>query len=207
MLRVDLPGLPEQAAMVEVSADGTKATFDPATGFVDFPGGAKKFTVRKDPQGAGYWSLATIVPARHAGGGRPGGIRNTLALVHSADLRTWETRAILLYHPDPAKHGFQYVDWQFEGNDLIAAVRTAWDDAEGGAHNHHDANYLTFHRWPNFRQLTRADDVPMPEAATTVRETATLHIRDGAFQIATPNPGETNKPTAGNWTGAIPIFE
>ena len=31
-------------------------------------------------------------------------------------------------HPDVKNHGFQYVDWLFEGDDLIAACRTAFDD-------------------------------------------------------------------------------
>ena len=35
----------------------------------------------------------------------------------------------------------------------VAAVRTAFDDDATGAHNAHDANYLTFHRWNNFRSL------------------------------------------------------
>ncbi|HWH68117.1 MAG TPA: sialidase family protein, partial [Candidatus Sulfotelmatobacter sp.] len=61
MLRVDLPGLPEKAALVQISADGRAASFDPATGFVAFPGSAKKFTIRPDPRGGGYWSLASIV--------------------------------------------------------------------------------------------------------------------------------------------------
>lgn len=41
--------------------------------------------------------------------------------------------------------------------------RTAWDDDEGGAHNYHDANSLTFHRWKNFRTLTRKEDVQLPD--------------------------------------------
>lgn len=81
-------------------------------------------------------------------------------LIHSKDLRSWEVRCVLLSHPDAEKHGFQYVDWQFEGDDLIAVCRTAWDDEEGGAHNNHDANFLTFHRWKNFRGLSRKDDTP-----------------------------------------------
>ena len=66
-------------------------------------------------------------------------------------------RCILLYHPDTAAHGFQYVDWLFDGEDIIAACRTAFDDGQGGAHNHHDANFLTFHRFANFRRLSMAD--------------------------------------------------
>jgi hypothetical protein len=74
-------------------------------------------------------------------------------LTSSKDLKNWTIRSILLYHPDNLKHGFQYSDWLFDGQDIIAVVRTAFDDAEGGAHNKHDANFLTFHRWRNFRQL------------------------------------------------------
>ncbi len=48
-------------------------------------------------------------------------------------------------------HGFQYVDWKFEGEDLIAVSRTAFDDGLGGAANYHDANFITFHRVCNFR--------------------------------------------------------
>jgi hypothetical protein len=61
------------------------------------------------------------------------------------------------------KHGFQYVDWLIDGDDIIAACRAAYDDGMGGAHNYHDANYLTFHRIANFRRLTMADSVSIPE--------------------------------------------
>ncbi|MBM3883124.1 MAG: exo-alpha-sialidase [Verrucomicrobia bacterium] len=155
--------LPERAAVVQVSADGKTARFDPATGFLRFPGGAKKFTIRFDPTSDRYWSLVTAVPERHAQDGQPSRIRNTLALACSADLTNWEVRCLLLYHPDVARHGFQYVDWHVDGADLIAACRTAYDDGQGGARNNHDANFLTFHRFRNFRALTMADSVPLPE--------------------------------------------
>ena len=162
VLRVD-SGYPEKAAIVQVSADGRTLSFDPRTGLVDFPGGAKKFAIRHDPKSDLYWSLATIVPPKHLGKGRPGGVRNTLALTCSPDLVHWTVRCILLYHPDTARHGFQYVDWLFDGDDLLAACRTAYDDGQGGAHNNHDANFLTFHRIAHFREKTLADSVPMTE--------------------------------------------
>lgn len=189
LLRIDRSRLPEKAAIVRISADGATATFDPAAGFVDFPGGAKKFTIRKDPSGKGYWSVATVIADRHAGAGRPASIRNTLALVSSDDLRSWEIRSLLLHHPDVARHGLQYVDWQFEGDDMIALCRTAWDDDEGGARNNHDANFLTFHRWKHFRTLTRKDDVEVPAPAMIVRETAGFTLRGEAFEIATLKNG------------------
>jgi iduronate 2-sulfatase len=202
ILRVDNTTVPEKAAIVRISKDGKTATFNPEKDIIDFPGGSKKFTIRKDPAGPGYWTLATIIPDRHARKGVPAAIRNTLALLHSKNLTTWEIRSVLLYHPDTAKHGFQYVDWQFEGNDIIAACRTAWDDAEGGARNNHDANFLTFHRWENFRELSRKDDVPMPEFIPITHETDKLTITGSDFQIASLKDGERAFSNRGyNWAG------
>jgi hypothetical protein len=160
MLRVQTTSPDEKAAMVRISADGKTASFDPAAGFVKFPGGAKKFTIRFHPPGKLYYSLASIVLERHRAQ-NPGGIRNTLALTSSPDLINWTVRCILLYHSEVKKHGFQYADWLFDGDDIIAVCRTAFDDEEGGAHNNHDANFLTFHRFAGFRNLTMADSVPM----------------------------------------------
>jgi len=155
VLRVQTRSPDEKATIVHISADGKTASFDPKTGFVDFPGGAKKFAIRFDPQSKRYWSLASIVHQRHRAND-PGGIRNTLALTSSADLKQWNVCCIVLYHPDTRKHAFQYVDWLFEGKDLIAVCRTAYDDGQGGAHNNHDANFLTFHRIADFRTKTLA---------------------------------------------------
>jgi hypothetical protein len=150
-----------KAAVIRISGDGKTATFDPKTGFIAFPGGSKKFTIRYDPKSRRYWSLVNWVQdkdrPKHA---KASLIRNTLALVSSPDLAAWTVRSVILYHGDVAKHGFQYVDWLFEGDDLIAASRTAYDDGLGGAHNQHDANYLTFHRIRNFRTMTMTGSVP-----------------------------------------------
>ena len=164
LLRVDTRGLPEKGALVRIGSDGRSVTFNPATGFVELPRGAKKFAVRRDPQTGGYWTLASVVAPGWEGAGKPATTRNTLALLRSVDLRRWELRTYLLHHPDRLQHGFQYVDWQFDGDDLIAACRTAFDDTLGGAHNAHDAhdaNHLTFHRIRSFRSLGLHDSVPL----------------------------------------------
>lgn len=161
ILRVDCPE-GGKAAWVRISDGGRSAAFDPATGFLDFPGGAKKFTIRYDPESKRYWALSNYIPPKHRGP-RAGGVRNTLALISSADLRTWSVRCLLLYHPDTRRHAFQYPDWQFHGEDIVAVVRTACDDGLGGAHNAHDANYLTFHRFRGFRRLGLADSAVRPE--------------------------------------------
>lgn len=159
ILRVDYrTGGQEKAAIIRVSPDGKESTFDPATGFVDFPGGCKKFTIRRDPQGGLYWTLTNYVPHRHWGY-NPERARNTLVLMASRDLRTWEARCAVLYGPDIDHHGFQYIDWQFDGEDLVAASRTGYDDGLGGADNQHNANFLTFHRLAGFRRLRPEDSV------------------------------------------------
>lgn len=152
VLRVQQPGYPEKVAVVRISADGKTAMFDPAADFIDFPGGGKKFTIRYDPASKRYWALANYVPEEFRGP-NAASRRNTLALISSADLRAWEVRRIVLQHPDVKRHGFQYADWLFDGDDLIAVVRTAADEPDGTpAHTAHDANYITFHRIERFRK-------------------------------------------------------
>lgn len=152
ILRCDYRGMDEKAAVVHVSPDGKTATFDPAADFIPFPGGAKKFTIRFDERSKLYWTLANAPhPDDRAKNVPADRIRNTMVLMSSPDALKWTVRSTILHHPDPVKHAFQYADWQFDGDDLIVASRTAWDDAEGGAHSNHDANYLTFHRIADFR--------------------------------------------------------
>jgi hypothetical protein len=158
VLRVHNPPDGGRAAVVRISADGARAEFDSQRDFIEFPGGAKKFTIRYDPQTKLYWSLSNWVPPRHKNPS-PQSTRNTLALVSSPDLREWTVRCVVLHHADVKRHAFQYVDWLFDGDDLIAVSRTAYDDGVGGARNAHDANYLTFHRIGKFRTLTPADAV------------------------------------------------
>ena len=137
----------DRAAILHVSADGKRLTHDREKDLIDFPGGGTKFTIRYDQASDLYWSLVNKQrdpPAR----------RNALYLSSSTDLRMWQVRRRLLFHPDTENHAFQYVDWVFEGQHIAFASRTAYDDGIGGAHNYHDANFLTFHRIHNFRKDT-----------------------------------------------------
>lgn len=154
ILRVDdRTTLEEKAAIVRISEDGKSASFDPTTGFISFPGGAKKFAIRYDPKTKRYWTLTNLIPEevkKAQAGKSPSGIRNTLALCSSKDLAHWDFHKILLQHSDVVRHGFQYVDWLFDGKDIVFVCRTAFDDGLGGARNNHDANFLTFHRIRKF---------------------------------------------------------
>lgn len=154
VLRVHQPSFDEYAAIMRVSADGKLLSFDPARDFVHLPGGAKKFTIRYDKSSKQYWALANYVPKKYRREGRrPDRTRNTLALICSADLRRWQVKKEIFRDDDVKTVGFQYVDWLFDGGDLIAVVRTAFPEADGTkAHNAHDANWLTFHRIEGFRK-------------------------------------------------------
>ncbi len=164
LLRVDDSEYPEKIARVEISEDGKTASFDSVKGFLEFPGGAKKFTIRFDPKSKLYWSLVNCVPDSQKGI-HPAKTRNTLALAASKDLVKWDVRCVLIHHPEREKHGFQYVEWHFDDDDIIALIRTAFDDDGSGAHNAHDANYLVFRRFPNFRKLRMEDSVGNIETA------------------------------------------
>lgn len=145
-----------KAAKVHISEYGDKLTFNHETGFIDFPGGSKKFTIRYDGVSEKYWSLVNYIPDEYADFSdvRPDQVRNTLALVSSNNLQTWKIEKIIFQHPDVINVGFQYADWVFEGSDIISVIRTAYPDHEGvDAHNAHDSNYIIFYRIKDFRDI------------------------------------------------------
>ena len=69
----------------------------------------------------------------------------------SNDLENWYVVSDLLdfSNQNPDKIGFQYVDFEIEGEDIIFLCRTSINNA----HDYHDANYSTFHRIENFREI------------------------------------------------------
>jgi len=137
-------GMTDKAAVIQLSSDGQTLTYDPET-IIDFPGGSSKFTIRYDPQSDRYWSLVNEYL-------NPPAVRNRLKLSSSADLVNWTVEAAVLEHPNSVEVGFQYADWQFDGEDIIAVCRTAF----GGSGSFHDGEFVTFHRIPNFRLLSQA---------------------------------------------------
>jgi hypothetical protein len=135
----------DKAAILHVSKDGNRLSHDPLKDVIDFPGGGSKLTIRFDRDSGRYWALAKKQT-------KPEAFRNMLVLTSSADLRNWRVERLVLTHPDEKKVGFHYADWQFDGDDIVAVSRTAFDDGAGGPHNAHDNNYVTFHRIENFRK-------------------------------------------------------
>ena len=111
-----------------------------------FPANYSKFMIKYDEVSKKYYSVATRVydPAHTSD-------RNLLSLLCSDDLTEWRIVCDLHdhRHEDREKVGFQYVDFEMEGDDLIYLCRTAINNAN----NFHDANYSTFHRIEKFRSL------------------------------------------------------
>ena len=156
-------GIPryEVGARCEISPDGRTQAFDPARGLIHLPGSQSKFTIRFDPPTKRYWALIQKITNQHEGREwktSPIHQRNVLMLTSSADLRTWREESIVLRWREGqilagSEHvAWQYLDWQFEGDDLVAVSRTSW-----GGQTYHNANYMTFHRVKNFRSRTMAD--------------------------------------------------
>jgi hypothetical protein len=159
-------GIPryEVGARAEISTDGRTLAFDPDRGLVHLPGSQSKFTIRFDPISRRYWALIQKITLPHEGRDRktsPIHQRNVLMLASSADLRTWREDSIVLRWRERQmlsgsdRVAWQYLDWQFDGDDLVAVSRTSW-----GGQNYHNANFMTFHRVSGFRTRTMRDAPP-----------------------------------------------
>ena len=112
---------------------------------INFDGNLSKFMIKKDDVSGKYFS---IISRRID---EPATARNLLSLVCSDDAEHWETVCDLIdkRYDDPQMVGFQYIDFEIEGDDIIYLSRTSMNCAR----NYHDANYSTFHRIESFRSL------------------------------------------------------
>ncbi len=133
-----------KAALYEIDKLNHEAALK-KVGYIDFPCHNSKFMIKYDEISDKYYSVATRI---YAGNGTN---RNLLSLMVSDDLESWSIATdIYDYRGVDDEHiGFQYVDFEIEGEDIIFLSRTAMNKA----HNFHDSNYSTFQRIQNFRKL------------------------------------------------------
>lgn len=151
-----------QAAGMATVVNENKLEISIPYNLISFPGGGKKFTIRYDDRSRRYWTI-TNPSSRNVAGMSHNGIyasgitddlvRNRLVLCYSTDLATWIQYKEIVSDPDPFFHGFQYVDWMFDGEDLVAVCRMACPESRGLPVRQHDANFMTFFRIENFRTL------------------------------------------------------
>ena len=159
VLRVDELKEGGFAAITHVSGIN-KLSYEPENDLIRFPGGGKKFCIRFDAVSNKYWTISNAEfeedrGKTHSGKYKTGVhaslLRNRMVLMYSADLKTWNVKDTLISADNPFFYGFQYTDWQFDGNDIIAVTRTAFEEERGLPMRQHDANFLTFYRFANFR--------------------------------------------------------
>jgi len=113
---------------------------------IRFDANNSKFMIKKDEVTGNYYSVATRITDE-----RENWCRNLLSLMVSPDMENWEVVCDLLdfREKNPSYTGFQYVDFEIEGDDIIYLCRTAINKAN----SFHDSNYSTFHRISNFRNI------------------------------------------------------
>ena len=155
LLRVDEHKAGRTAAVVHIDSP-SRLSFNPEKDIIEMPGGGKKFTVRYDTVSGRYWSIVSAVSDKYKGmthegiysnGIHCGLLRNRLVLISSEDVR----HSVLIESDDPFFDGFQYVDWQFDGDDMAAVIRLAMEEERGLPQRQHDANFLVFLHIPEFR--------------------------------------------------------
>ncbi len=124
--------------------------------WVVFPGGEKKFAASWDPVSGYFIALSNPVLPQYADSGWPPElIRNVGALLVSRDLREWRLVHSFLHSPNVDYEAFQYFSFDFDGDDLIVASRTALQRNGRKPPRGHDSNLITFHRIPDFRSLLK----------------------------------------------------
>ena len=115
---------------------------------MDFPANFSKFMIKYDLISKKYYSIVCRLYE-----GCPDSARNYQTLMSSSDLKVWRDEAVLydFRDMDRNKVGLQYVDFEFDGDDIIYLCRTAFN----GADSFHNSNYSTFHRIKDFRNIDK----------------------------------------------------
>jgi len=125
-----------------------------AEDWVELPGGEKKFAAAWDPVSGYFIALTNPVLPQYANSAWPPElIRNVGAMLVSKDLREWRLVHIFLESPNVDYEAFQYFSFDFDGDDLIVASRTAFEMSGRKPPRGHDSNLITFHRIRNFRSF------------------------------------------------------
>ena len=134
-----------QALCYKVNTNDPHAPLEYAC-VMPFSANRSKFTIKFDGFSGYYYSVATVIHDE-----KNHWTRNYLCLLKSKDLRSWEN-ALAIYDKrncSPQKTGFQYVDFDFYGEDIVFVCRTAINEPN----DYHNSNYQTFDTIKNFRSL------------------------------------------------------
>eukprot|EP00045_Choanoeca_perplexa_P016044 m.211633 g.211633 ORF g.211633 m.211633 type:complete len:403 (-) comp17151_c0_seq13:2774-3982(-) len=160
MVRLDQPL--DGCLTLETCNRAALCSFDPLANtvsfkqIVQFPSSCNKFAIKRGPDNRFYSLTNPVTKAPIANYGNHGCLqRNNVVLTVSDDLIHWHVCATVLYDDTGLAMndsfiytGLQYIDWSFDGNDIVAAVRSAYR----GAVSAHDANRLLIANVSNYQQ-------------------------------------------------------
>ena len=155
--RIDASPTWGYAAIFRISDDGK--TLTPvasescvADGIIKFPSGQSKFMIKYDEQTGLYLTFTSLVTNSNTNQ------RNVLALVASKDLLNWEVVDVVLVEREMMNntlsmyaHAFQYIDFDFVGDDIVFIVREAF----GNACNYHNSNAITLYTLADYASFIR----------------------------------------------------
>ena len=138
------------AGMLKLSDDRTKLELLPSGGsLIELPTTVTMFRIKFDPISNRYICISNWYMTDNACRAR-----NVLGISYSDDLTEWVMvdtllvdRQIINSECSCWKTAFQYVDWDYDGDDIVMTVR----EATGFTNTFHDGKYFTFYRISNFR--------------------------------------------------------
>lgn len=148
--------------LMRLSPDGKTLTLDErCNGLVHMPTSVSKVDIKYDPETKLYIGLPNYpaINTPYICGGPPiSGQRNILCIAASEDLIHWHMLDILLTEQEvmnPAfsarAHGYQYVEWVFDGEDILMSVR----EANGYTSLYHDGTMMTLYRLKDYKQFVK----------------------------------------------------
>ncbi|MBO5837390.1 MAG: exo-alpha-sialidase [Oscillospiraceae bacterium] len=112
---------------------------------IKLPGNDAKFMIKQDPKTGKYYTIIDRILSY-----ADADSRNLLSLMVSDDANNWELAFDVIDRSmeDPQCNGFQYTDFEIEGDDIICLIRVGINNPN----SFHNTNYSTFLRIENFRQ-------------------------------------------------------
>ena len=149
--------------LVKIHDDGkTISLEEESRGLVEMPTTITKFQVNYDEKTGLYLSLANYpslpCPLNFLNCHPAAGHRNILCLVASPDLVNWKVidtvlidRCVMNPVASSRAHGFQYVTWDIDGDDMVYFVREASDYAK----TFHDGEFVTLYRLKDYAKLVK----------------------------------------------------
>ena len=144
------------AVMLEVSEDRTQLKLLSDNGsLIRLPTTISRFVIKYDESIQKYICISNWYLTKNACRAR-----NVLGISISDDLVVWTQIDTLLVEREMIntecscwKTAFQYADWDFDGEDLVLAVR----ETVGYSNTFHDGKYFTFYRISDYRSLLQSN--------------------------------------------------